>query len=375
MAAGYSAPGMKLDKYIAELLNSLGEGVLILDEHANITYRNRAAEKILGIKIDLRERGSARRLFGSFCGDLYEIAMDTLSSGQTTKNREIACRRGNREARVLVAAHPCPDKKRRDGVALFIVLRDITELWRLHSSQRRLVSQLRKNYTDQLDNLRQIAESVAHELRNPIVTIGGYVNLLFKKLRGEGREQEEYGRYLGTIREETDRLATIVTQVERYTDLNEVHLKRENMVRIIQSALRRGRTLAAKSSVSLVAPELDLREYHIYVDRDKIKSAYVNLLKNSILLSKKEKPVQVHYSATPYELCLSVDVKTSLLKEDVPFLFNPFYSAGMRELNFELAASQRIAILHGGIIDTLWQPEDNLTFRFTIPKEKRLSRG
>lgn len=375
MAAGYSAPGMKLDKHIAELLNSLGEGVLILDEHANITYRNRAAEKILGIKIDLRERGSARSVFGSFCGDLYQIIIDTLSSGQTMKNREIACRRGNREARVLVAAHPCPDKNRRDGVALFIVLRDITELWRLHSTQRRLVSQLRKNYTDQLNSLRQIAESVAHELRNPIVTIGGYANLLFKKLRGEGPEQEEYGRYLSTIREETDRLATIVTQVERYTDLNEVHLKRENMVRIIQSALRRGRTLAAKSSVSLVAPELELREYHIYVDRDKIKSAYVNLLKNSILLSKKEKPVEVHCSATPYELCLSVDVRTSLMKEDVPFLFNPFYSTGMRELNFELAASQRIAILHGGIIDTLWQPEDNLTFRFTIPKEKRLSRG
>ncbi len=366
---------MKLDKHIGELLNSLEEGVIVLDELANIIYRNRAAEKILGIKIDLRERGSARRAFGSFCGDLYEIAASALSSGQKTKNREIACRRGNREAKVQVSAYPYPDEKRRRGVNLFIVLHDITEIWRLHSTQRRLVSQLRKNYTDQLENLRQIAESVAHELRNPIVTIGGYANLLLKKFRGAGGEQGEHGRYLSYIREETDRLATIVTQVERYADLNEVHLKRENMVRIIQSALRRGRKLAAKSSVSLVAPELELREYHIYVDRDKIKSAYVNLLKNSILLSKKEKPVQVHYSATPYELCLSVDVRTSLMKEDVPFLFNPFYSTGMRELNFELAASQRIAILHGGIIDTLWQPEDNLTFRFTIPKEKRLSRG
>ncbi len=363
---------MKLDKHIGGLLNSLEEGVILLDELANITYRNRAAEKILGIKIDLRGRGSARRVFGSYCGELYEIATGALSSGQKTKNREITCRRGSREAKVLVSAYPCPDEKRRRGVNLFIVLHDITEIWRLHSTQRRLVSQLRKNYTDQLENLRQIAESVAHELRNPIVTIGGYANLLLKKFRGAGGE---HGRYLSYIREETDRLATIVTQVERYADLNEVHLKRENMVRIIQSALRRGRKLAAKSSVSLVAPELELREYHIYVDRDKIKSAYVNLLKNSILLSKKEKPVQGYCSATPYELCLSVGVKTSLMKEDVPFLFNPFYSTGMRELNFELAASQRIAILHGGVIDTLWHPDDNLTFRFTIPKEKRLSRG
>ncbi|GEM_PF-480603 len=375
MAAGYNTPGMKLDRHIGELLNPLGEGVLMLDEHENIVYRNHAAERILGIRIDPRERGNARRVFGSHCGDLYQIATDALSSGRKTKNREISCRRGNREARVQVSAYPLPDARRRNGARLLIVLHDITEIWRLHSTQRRLVSQLRKNYIDQLNSLRQIAENVAHELRNPIVTVGGYANLLLKKLRGGNGDREEYRRYLSYIREETDRLATIVTQVERYADLNEVHLKRENMVRIIGSALRRGRKLAAKSSVSLVAPELEISEYHIYVDRDKIKSAFVNLLKNSILLSKKEKPVQVHCSATPYELCLSVDVRTALLKEDVPFLFNPFYSTGMRELNFELAASQRIAILHGGIIDTLWQPEDNLTFRFTIPKEKRLARG
>jgi nitrogen-specific signal transduction histidine kinase len=69
-----------------------------------------------------------------------------------------------------------------------------------------------------------------------------------------------------------------------------------------------------------------------------------------------------------------LDIPTDMQKEETPFLFNPFYSTGSRELNFDLALAQRIVMQHGGVIRASWKPERVLRLHLSMPREKRLDR-
>lgn len=362
-------------RYLGEFINSLSEGVLVLDEESTVVLRNRAAERILGMKIRARERVSVGTLFARRNQELGGFIEASCRGRRRRVAHEVTYSRGGKDVRLHVALHTRMQKGRSGGCYFVVVLNDVTGIWKLHNRERRLLSQLHKNYRDGMENLRQIAQSVAHEVRNPIVSIGGYANLLLKKCAHGEEDPGIYRKYLQYIREDVERLFRIVDQVEKYSDISEISLKKENMASLTREVLAAAASFARKRSVALRASVGRAREYTVYVDRGKIKSALRNLTRHAVILARKGSPVNVAVRFAPYEFGIDLAVSTDLPREEVPFLFNPFYSWRQQKLSFDLAAAQRIAILHGGIINTRWEPPDRLLLAFSMPKEKRLSRG
>ncbi len=365
---------MELARDIKRFFNKLAEGVLLLNEQREIIYRNRAAEKILGARIDLRRRISMENILQRRNENFYRLIFPQTLSCEDSSRHEVAYNRHDGTLILQVTTCTVAAGDRNDGFRQLVVIHDITDLWTLHDREKRLLSQLRKNYIDQMENLRQIAQSVAHEIRNPLVSIGGYTNLLLKK-HELLKDRIEYKKYLTYIKKDTERLQGIVRQVERYSDLSEIRFRKENMVLVVRRALKFAVRFAVARGVGIAIHEPDDKEYTIFIDRDKMKIALRNLLKNSILFSERTLPVTASCEFTPFEMNLSIRLHTNLLREDVPFLFNPFYSVKQHRINFELATAQRIALLHGGIIHTLWDKDNLLTLMLKIPKEKRLARG
>ncbi len=350
------------------------EGVLVLDERRAVILKNRAAEKIIGHRLNPASRTCIDTLLADANKPFCTLLGGAILSGESFSNREIAYRRRNREARLLVSvfSHTYPPPAR--ATHLYVLLRDITRLWRLHVKEKQLMAQVRKNYIVQMENLRQIAESVAHEVRNPIASIGGYANLLVKKMdEGKGSAQE-YRKFIAYIREDAERLLALVSEVEKYTDNSGVRFSRENVMRVVADSLIFAKRIGTRTGVKVEAPQVEPAECLVFIDPARLKAAFRNLVRQAITLSSGTEPVTIHLHVNPFEIVFAVDISTKLPREDVPFLFNPFFSAQEHKMNFELANAQRVLMLHGGMISTHWGGEERLTFRLSMPREKRLLR-
>ena len=358
------------------LLNHLDEGVLLVDTRERVIFINRYAKRAFGLKQRKNHHGSLSSLLESSNPGFYRFLSQSIKDNRFVSHHEMTfIQKKERELKLMITLLP-PAPGNGGKPHFSIIIKDITEIWKLHLKEKRLIYQIKNRYIDQMETLRQIADSVAHEVRNPIVSIGGYANLLLRKCAlKDGRDLEELKKYITYIKEDAERLNHIVNQVERYSDISDIKFQRENTVTVFQEIFRYAKKISQKEKITLETPPIELEEYPIYIDRSKFSTAIKNLLRHSLLLSLPDRPVVISLRFAPYEISLKIELTTNKLKEeDVHFIFNPFYSLSTQNVDFDLAIAQRLIILHGGIIQTNMDNKNRLLFRISIPKEKRLSR-
>lgn len=356
-------------KYLSLFSNFLTEGIILLDNQRRVSFINSSARSILGIK-----KGRAKPALEALCkqeDELYGIIMRSLTQGRDIINREIIHTPKSREKKLLITVLILSNADDAQGPSLLIICNDITKLWKLHCKERELLQQLRENNVDHMESLRQIADSVAHEVRNPIASIGGYANLLLKKIDKFGKEAKGVKKYLQYIRKDAERLNTIVEQTEKYSDIREIHFKKENIVTLFDEVFRYALRLSKKQDLRIEIQKEDSEQYTLYIDQARLKDSLKRLFKYAIQISEANSTLSTSLSFTPYELEMTIDIPTERIsEEDAQFLFDPFFSS-TQEPNFDLTIVHRIITMHGGVIRSE-KGKNNLIFTISLPKEKRL---
>ncbi len=361
--------------YPEEMLDQLNEGLIIIDDENRISFINRAARTILGIRRNGSSRQQLRDCINGPNLEFIELVEEGCGKSKRLKDQEVQYRRGNSLLRLVVSIFPIKDRPVH-GPCHLIIVNNITELWRLHNRERSHLGRLRRSYTNQIEILQAIADSVAHEVRNPISSIGGYADLLLKKCGDPAQDKNELAKYLIYIKEDADRLNSIVSLVERYSDMSDIKLRRENAILVFRDALRIARKLAIMRNRPIEFPHIDSDEYYIFVDKKKLRAAFMDIFSQSLEWSVPDRPLIVDFQFSPYEASLNVEFLTEKIRRgDMHFIFNPFMLTYPRKPSFNLSLAQRIIILHGGIIDVSLQQENRLVQRVVFPREKRDIRG
>lgn len=356
-------------KHLNLFSNYLNEGIILLDHQRRVSFINSSAKSILGIR-----KGRATPALETILqrkDELGGLIRRSLERGRDIINSEIAYTLKSREKKLLITVIFITVDSAQSP-SLLIICNDITKLWKLHRKERELLRQLRENHVDHMESLRQIADSVAHEVRNPIASIGGYANLLLKKINLFGKEAKSVKKYLHYIRKDAERLNAIVEQTEKYSDIREIHFKKENIVTLFNEVFRYALRLAKKQGIRIEIQKEDRGQYILYIDRAKLKDSLKMLFKYTIQISEANSTLAMSLSFTPYDLEMSIDIPTEMVSEDeTQFLFDPFFSS-TQEPNLDLTIVHRIITLHGGIIRSERGKRNNLIFTISLPKEKRL---
>lgn len=348
----------------------LTEGIVLLNNRQQLIYCNDAAKKILGISGT--GRAVRKRAFLSRNEAFMQIIREALTTGKEAVKREVAHRARGIERRLLVTAAAIDVGEDSESPYLLVICNNITTLWKLHRKERELMEQLQQNHMDHMESLRQIADSVAHEVRNPIVSIGGYARLLLKRVEGLGRSASDFKKYLTYICEDAERLNDIVTTTEKYSDTSEVQLQKRNIIPLFNEVLGHVRRLARKGGIAVKIMRGEIETYMMYIDRKKLKDALKRLFSYSVQLCTEGSTLSINLSITPYDAEMILAIRTErLTPEDVRFIFNPFFTTSEQMLNFDLPIVHRTILLHGGAIRAGME-ENTLTFTLALPKEKRL---
>jgi signal transduction histidine kinase len=231
------------------------------------------------------------------------------------------------------------------------VVRDISEL---KSLREKLVM------AEKMAALGEVAAKVAHEIRNPLVSVGGFAKRLEKKLDGNLRE------YAGIIVKEVERLEDILKEILGF--VKEVRLTKEtvDLNVLLDDVLRLMGSGLDDKRISVIK---DFRlQAGVFIDPNRVKEAFVNILSNAVQSISGSGEIYVStYAKGPDAVVEVRDTGQGIREEERPFIFNPFYTTKPSGTGLGLAITHRIIQEHNGTIEVESEVGKGSVFRVYIP--------
>ena len=209
----------------------------------------------------------------------------------------------------------------------------------------------------------------SHEFKTPIVSIAGFAEIL----ESAELSEEERAQYIGAIKEESRRLASMATNILELTKVENqsilTDVSRFNVSEQLRSALV---LLEGKWSKLNIELDFDFEEYYIVANEEFLKQVWINLLDNAIKFVNDGGTVSA--KITPLENNLRFDISNTgatIPAEKQKYIFNKFYQAdeshSTKGNGIGLAIVKGIVGLHNGSVSV--KSENGLTtFTVCLPK-------
>jgi signal transduction histidine kinase len=214
---------------------------------------------------------------------------------------------------------------------------------------------------DRLANLGLVSASVAHEIKNGLVAIGTFIEMLTQK--GEDKEMAE------VVRRELHRINALASQMLRYSAPKPAAFSKVRTHELLDHSLRLLEHQMAGRLITLK------REYHAAADtvpgdESQLQQAFMNLFLNAVEAVGSNGEVCVSTENAGTHLKVSVrDSGPGISPDNLARLFEPFFTTKKNGTGLGLAICQRIVEEHRGLIEIQSRPGHGSTFIVSLPRE------
>ena len=319
-----------------QTFNAMEFPVLIVDLAGTIKRSNLAAEQIAGV--------SAEELADKRVGELGNIQpwqkaaelLDNIRDNPTPGTEEVKCDlTGKTWAITLYHINEFGSA----GERAILVAQDISKRAELEASLRQ---------SEMMSLLGSLVAGVAHEVRNPLFGISSILDAFETRFK----DRTEYLRYTNVLRDEVGRLTVLMEELLEYGKPFRGELFLVPIEELVSRSIRACMPAAEVAQVTLVS---DVEESlpKIRIDRRRLSKVFVNLIENAIQHSPPASTVivearRVSDGGHDWVQCAVKDSGTGILEQDIPKIFEPFFSKRRGGTGLGLAIAQRIMQEHGG---------------------------
>lgn len=199
----------------------------------------------------------------------------------------------------------------------------------------------------------------AHELRNPLTSILGYIEILSNY---ENLSQDKQKKIFTVLNERASYLQEIINSILDYARIDkgkiEINLTKNDLLKLIDELINKSRFLAENKKIRLVF-STSLNECFCNFDKVRIEEVITNLIDNAVKYSPQNSEVIINLEKTNNSAIIKVEDKGQGIKEDeLKFLFELFSNvklssrptAGEKSTGLGLAICKKIVSLHKGTI-------------------------
>jgi signal transduction histidine kinase len=375
--------------FLETVFNAIQEGIIVTDSKGRITYLNDAACGLFGLEaaeaigkpLDERVRGldseSLTKSPGPVSHDMeifypqnrfinfyiVPLVMEHRESVDvTTHLRGVEAETGQPTSQSFGASGG-PVAGSGEQVGHVMILRDITK-------SRRTAQQTIES--ERLNALTLLAAGVAHEIGNPLNSLHIHLQLMersVQKLNGDAKA--ELQQSIDIARSEVNRLDSIVTQFLRAIRPSRPQLRPESLNTIIEEAVRfftpeiQDRNIVVEQELRSDLPLLQL-------DRDQMKQAFYNVIKNSLEAMKRHGTLHIRTDMDDTNVIVSfVDTGSGMSAGNLSRVFEPYFTTKPSGSGLGLLIVRRIVREHGGELSIESNEGEGLTLTIRLPYIER----
>jgi two-component system, sporulation sensor kinase E len=331
------------------LIENSRNGIIMTNDVGKIVEINPYAEKTLCCnKEDIFNRPLTELMV------IGEYMENVLRRRKKYENIEISIS----ESIFLFDSFPIYDESNQI-IGVFAQFRDITE--RLELERQLMIS-------EKLSAIGKISAGLAHEIRNPLTSIIGLLDLLKRNFKSGDNKQKEYFRIIFS---ELERIKNLVQQFVMMAkpDQKEILKTRVGIHELIEDILTLMENELSSRNIK-IHYQISYKE-KINIDNDKIKQVFLNLLQNSFDAIDYNGNISINIQQSQRDNGIEIIIKDDGIgmdKDTLEKLSTPFHSTKENGLGLGLSMSYNIIRLHKGRIKVESEKGRGTTFIIWLPQ-------
>ncbi|WP_338553935.1 ATP-binding protein [Paenibacillus sp. KS-LC4] len=343
----------RMKHYLQSFINHTSDAIHVVDLQGNIIQVNQAfeqlygytAEEALGRSLVLTpesQRGEMKLIIASLLAGKVLPAQETK---RLTKQGEVIP--------VSVTISPIRDSA-GDVKAFASITRDMR-------SRNKMEELLRRS--EKLTTVGQLAAGVAHEIRNPLTTLRGFLQLQLKNQTGNAQ-------HTSLMLSELDRINLIVSEFLILAKPQATQFTIKDVKQVLRDVL-----LFLDSEAHLHNAEFltvfTEESCEISCEENQLKQVFINVLKNAIEAMPSGGPIYIRLKRNISHITIEIaDEGIGIPEEMIPRIGSPFLTGKESGTGLGMMVSQRIIQSHQGMIDIQSQVNAGTTVTITLPTLK-----
>jgi signal transduction histidine kinase len=362
--------------FLETVFNAIHEGIIVTDSNGRVTYLNDAACQLFGLeaadaigkRLDERVRGLDWRSLTESGEPLSRDTEIFYPENRFINFYIVPLMIESRDSGGGIGDSARPGSTIRatgQQVGHVMILRDITE-------SRRTAQQTIES--ERFNALTLLAAGVAHEIGNPLNSLHIHLQLMERKAQElDHTAKAELQQSIDVARSEVRRLDSIVTQFLRAIRPSQPRLHRENVNTIVEEAVRfftpeiQDRDMVVEQELRADLPLLQL-------DREQMKQAFYNVIKNSLEAMRRHGTLRIRTDLDDRDVIVSfTDTGSGMSAENLSRVFEPYFTTKPSGTGLGLLIVRRIVREHGGELSIESTQGKGLTLTIRLPYvEKRI---
>ena len=349
------------------VFNTIQDGVIVIDSDGVVQYANDAALGLIGLKSN--DIGVTRlwKMVPDLAKSIDRKTVMGEKKSAPVLSREIELNYPDHRVVRLYMVPIDAQVGHDDSGGYVIVLSDVTE--ERVSMEERLES-------ERIDSIVRLAAGVAHELGNPLNSLTIHLQLIERKLKNLAKHPDttKLTESLQVCQGEVERLDGIITHFLKAIRPQKLELNELDLLGLVEDVLRvqeaelSNRELEVKVEVNDDLPT-------ILGDRDQIKQAFFNLIKNAMEAMQPSGSLRILARCDDdYVYLQFVDNGSGISEEDLSKVFQAYYTTKEEGHGLGMMIVERIMREHGGHINIESRKEAGTAITLQFPQQHRRTR-
>jgi two-component system, sporulation sensor kinase E len=352
-------------KLLETVFDVIRDGILVLDEEGIISYSNLQGRRIIGLKEEQAGKASLHRAAPEIARALGLDRKSNHSLAEVVVREMKISYPDLRYVRIYaVPIEENSSKQNGEKVGLTIIITDVTE------EKVNLEAQLE---SERVSSIMDLAAGVAHELGNPLNSIHIHLQVLQRSLDKKDKVTQKSKTSLTTCLKEVERLDGIISHFLKAIRPTTPDFKKINLLSVIEETVRlREKELSGKKIK--IRMEAGAREPIVSGDVEQLKQAFFNIIGNAIDAVPKNSEIRIVTGIdSDHVFAQVVDKGTGIRKEDLPHVFEPYFTTKKDGHGIGMMIVHRIIRDHGGDvgIDSKQDAGTVVTLRFPRKSPRR----
>jgi len=341
------------NEYIENIVATIESGVVAMDAGGRIAMFNRAAERLTGLAAETVKGRPVAVLPPALSGPL--LAGLAAREPRTIPEIELPRASGDAQEHRPVICTTSPLRHRSGSVlGAVAVFSDLTPVKELEAARRR---------AERLAYFEMLASGIAHEIKNPLVSIKTFAQLLPRR-RHEHRFIEEFGRIADR---EIARMEQLLERLRRLSRPGGRPHQPLDVRGPLQDALESLQAALAEKDIR-VAASLGAEPLTVLGDHNDLEALFLNLLLNAQEATPPGGTLTVELTRTAVAATITVvDTGPGIPPDLLERIFDPFFTTKARGSGLGLALCAGIAQSHRATLQAANPPAGGAAFTIEFP--------